>query len=75
MRPQAEVTVRRLPADGYEFIAALAAGASVQDASLAARTRNEAFDVGFHLVGLASLGAVAAIDDPSEERTNQEVFT
>lgn len=58
VRPQAEVIVHRLPPDGYEFIAALAEGASVQAAALAARTRRESFDVGFHLAGLASLGAV-----------------
>lgn len=63
VRPQAEVIVRRLPPDGYEFIAALAEGASVQTAALVARTRGEAFDIGFHLAGLASLGAVVSQEE------------
>jgi hypothetical protein len=75
VRPQAKVMVHRLPPDGYEFIAALAAGSSVEDTALTVPKRDDSFDVGRHLVGLASLGAVVAIDSLSENVPPQEVPT
>jgi hypothetical protein len=75
VRPQAEVMVHRLPPDGYDFISALAAGSSIEDAAHAVAKRRNSFDVGRHLAGLAGLGAVIAIDGASEQAPPQEVPT
>lgn len=75
VRPQAEVAVHRLPPDGHEFIAALATGVSVETAALTVQKRNDSFDVGRHLVGLASLGAIVAINASSNRELMPEVST
>jgi len=56
VRPDADVTVRILPEGGYEFAAALLAGASLAEA--AAPLTVEGVDAGPHLVGLIEAGAV-----------------
>jgi hypothetical protein len=57
MRPAAEVEVRLLPPGGAEFVAALAAGQSSSEATLAAMKANSAFDLPANLAGLISVRA------------------
>lgn len=54
-RPQADVSVRVLPAGGWDFAAALLAGAALGEAAEACA--GESFDPGAHLVGLLEAGA------------------
>jgi hypothetical protein len=58
-RPEADVAVRILPKGGYEFAAALMAGASLADA--AAPLEDRGFDPGPHLVGLIEAGTLSNI--------------
>ncbi len=57
-RPEAEVTVRVLPAGGYVFARRLEDGATLAEA---AESLPDANEFGTHLVGLVSAGAVASI--------------
>jgi hypothetical protein len=59
-RPDAEVVVRILPADGFAFAAALFRGASLGEA--AALCAGEGFDPAAHLVGLIAAGALRSFD-------------
>lgn len=59
-RPQLGVEVRRLPAGGAAFLNALAAGATLGDAALAAAADHAAFDLAANLAGL--IGAGLAVD-------------
>ena len=63
VRPHADVLLHRLAPAAHAFVAALAAGRDVTDASLAAAEHDPDFDAGAHLVGLVRLGAVVAVDD------------
>ncbi len=72
VRPHAEVTVHRLPPNGYEFIAALATGATVEGAAVAAAERDDSFDVGRHLLGLLSLGVFVLIEVRPHQEPVQE---
>jgi len=58
-RPAADVLVRVLPPGGYEFAAALFAGATLAEA--AAQCAGEGFDPGAHLVGLIEAGAFQSL--------------
>jgi hypothetical protein len=71
VRPHAEVKAHLLPSSAHDFIVALAAGATVDDAGAAARASNTDFNAGHHLVGLVELGAVVSIDSPSEPVASQ----
>jgi hypothetical protein len=75
VRPQAEVRIHLLPAGGFEFVVALAAGSTVQDAAEAAQAHSAEFDAGDHLVGLAGLGVIASIDVASDRVALQGVST
>lgn len=67
VRPDAEVLVHLLPDGAFEFVAALAAGASLEVAAAAGRSRDGGFDAGEHLTGLVGLGAVADVEASSGE--------
>ena len=59
VRPQAEVEVRLLPAEGgAEFLAALKRGKAVSDAAIEALRINPKFDLSSSLSGLLSLGLI-----------------
>jgi hypothetical protein len=58
-RPDCDVSVRVLPAAGYEFALRLLEGASLIEAATA--MNDPGFDFGSHLVGLVESGAVASI--------------
>jgi hypothetical protein len=58
-RPEAEVLVRALPERGYDFVAALIAGAPLGQA--AALLAEAGHDPGVHIVGLFEAGAVSAL--------------
>jgi hypothetical protein len=58
-RPQAEVFVRVLPDDGFDFLTALTSGATLAEA--AAPLIAQGGDPGAHLVGLIEAGALSAI--------------
>lgn len=75
VRPQAEVRIHLLPAGGYEFVVALAAGSTVQVAAEAAQAHSAEFDAGDHLVGLAGLGVIASIDAASAQSKTQRAST
>ncbi|MCO5064822.1 MAG: putative DNA-binding domain-containing protein [Rhizobiaceae bacterium] len=60
-RPFADVHVHILPAQDTAFVQHLFAGHSLGDAGQEALSRNERFDFGTALVGLASLGAFTSI--------------
>lgn len=57
-RPEAEVTIRILPAAGYVFARRLGDGATLAEA---AGSLPDVHEFGTHLVGLVSAGAVASI--------------
>ena len=57
-RPEADVSVRVLPAAGYEFASRLTEGATLIEAAAALP---DAAEFGTHLVGLVAAGAVASI--------------
>jgi hypothetical protein len=61
VRPDADVNVHILPAKDAAFAEALLAGATLGDAAEAALAADASFDFGAALVGLAGLGAFAAI--------------
>jgi hypothetical protein len=64
-RPAATVEIRRLPAGGHTFIAALAAGASLNAAAEAALAAAPAFDLARNLAGLVEAGAISGLrQDP-----------
>lgn len=69
VRPHADVLLHRLTPAAHAFVAALAAGHDVTDASLAAAETDPGFDAGAHLVGLVRLGAVVAIEANPDAET------
>jgi hypothetical protein len=60
-RPDAQVTVRRLPPGGYDCVAALAAGEPLQQAFATTLSSHAAFDPGALLGLLIEAGALAAL--------------
>jgi hypothetical protein len=65
-RPDADVSVRVLPAGGFAFAAALFAGASLGEA--AALAAADGFDPGAHLVGLIEAGAFQSLISKETQR-------
>ncbi len=65
MRPDAEVALHILPPHDASFAAALFAGESLADAAQAA-ARDDGFDFGRALIGLASLGAIVRLQPVPE---------
>lgn len=61
VRPDADVSVHILPAKDAAFAESLLSGAALGDAAGAALASDASFDFGSALVGLAGLGAFAAI--------------
>ncbi len=61
VRPDAEVTVRRVPPGGAAFVAALAGGATLGEAAAAAMADDKRFDLAGNISGLIAAGAIAAI--------------
>jgi len=61
VRPDADIAVHILPAKDRAFAEALFAGATLGDSAEAALAADVSFDFGAALVGLAGLGAFAAI--------------
>lgn len=62
LRPDADVLLHRLPPGAHCFIAALLAGARVEEAAAPALEENENFDPGHNLIGLFHMGATVALD-------------
>lgn len=61
VRPDAEVTVRRVPPGGAAFVAALGRRATLGEAAALALADDERFDLGGNISGLIAAGAVTAI--------------
>jgi hypothetical protein len=61
VRPDAEVSVRRVPPGGAAFVAALGQGATLGAAAAAAMADDQRFDLAGNLSGLIAAGAIAAI--------------
>ncbi len=61
VRPDAEVTVRRVPPGGAAFVAALQQGATLGEAAAAALADDARFDLAGNLSGLIAAGAIAGI--------------
>ena len=59
IRPGLDVVVRKLPAGGAEFIAALGAGVALGEAAQHAAEANSGFDLAANLAGLIESGAMA----------------
>jgi hypothetical protein len=57
MRPEAEVEVRTIPPGGTEFLAAVAAGKTLAEATKAAMNGNAHFDLSANLAALIGAGA------------------
>jgi hypothetical protein len=69
LRPALEVEVRKLPAGGAAFLAALAAGQPLADAVDIAMQADAAFDLVTNLAGLIGSGLVVALDgEPTQDR-------
>lgn len=58
VRPEAEVIVRRLPAGGYAFVEAFAAGKTLGEAAAAGIAADDGFDLSANIAGLIDSGAV-----------------
>ena len=61
VRPDAEVTVRRVPPGGAAFVAALAEGATLGEAAAAAMADDARFDLAGNISGLIAAGAITGI--------------
>jgi hypothetical protein len=64
VRPDAEVTVRRVPPGGAVFVAALRQSATLGEAAAEALAEDARFDLAGNLSGLIAAGAIAAIVKP-----------
>ena len=64
VRPDAEVTVRRVPPGGAAFVAAIRQGATLGEAAALALAEDARFDLAGNLAGLIAAGAIAAIVKP-----------
>lgn len=64
-RPQLDVTVRKLPAGGAAFLAALATGATLGDAAQTAATDHPDFDLAANLAGLIGAGLATELSPPA----------
>ena len=58
VRPGTDVEVRSLPPGGREFVASLAGGGSLDDATRSALEASRAFDLAANLAALIGAGAV-----------------
>ncbi len=61
-RPQLDVEIRRLPAGGAVFLAALASGAPLGDAALSAAVEHAEFDLVANLAGLIGSSLATGLD-------------
>jgi len=61
VRPGAEVEVRHVPPGGAVFVAALAAGAPLQDAAESAEAADRRFDLAGNIAGLFAAGAFTGL--------------
>lgn len=64
VRPSAEVGVRRLPPGGSDFLAALAAGQTLDAAATSAMAAVEQFDLAGNIAGLIDSGGVVGYSVP-----------
>lgn len=67
VRPDAEVEVRVVPPGGMAFVKALAEGASLGAAAVAAQSADERFDLAGNIAGLAGAGALVEIRSGSAQ--------
>ncbi len=61
VRPEAEVTVRRVPPGGAAFVAALGRGATLGEAAAEALAEDSRFDLAGNISGLIAAGAITAM--------------
>jgi hypothetical protein len=72
VRPQLDVSVRKLPFGGAAFLLALAAGLPLADAARRAAVDNAGFDLTANLVGLLQSGAAIGFISPDAARSNRD---